>query len=70
MSVPSQEHIDPVTKIGREADAILRDLRSLRDQIVMAWREKGVVLLPDEQADLRAEIQQTCKFLTDLTQNS
>jgi hypothetical protein len=71
MSSSGQEHaIDPVAQSGREADAILINLRDLRDQIVTAWREKGVVLLPEEQAELRAEIKQTCQFLTDLTQGS
>ena len=59
---------DPVTRSGHEAQAILKNLRSLRDQIVTAWREKGVALIPEEQAELRAEIKQTCQFLTDLTQ--
>ena len=68
MSETSKERMDHVAKSGREAEAILNNLRALRDQIVTAWREKSVVLVPDEQAELRAEIKQTCQFLTDLTQ--
>lgn len=46
---------------------ILENLRSLRDQIVTAWRERGVMLSDEEQRQLHAEIKQTCEFLTDLT---
>ena len=50
-----------------EAGAILANLRSLRDQVVTAWRERAVILTSEEQAELQAEIRQTCDFLTDLT---
>jgi hypothetical protein len=70
MSGLNHDYIDPVAKSGREAEAILNNLRALRDQIVTAWREKGVVLIPEERAELRDEIKQTCQFLTDLTQYS
>ena len=52
-----------------EAEAILQNLRTLRDQIVIAWNERAVVLSRDEQAELHAEIKQTCEFLTDLTRH-
>lgn len=52
-----------------EAEAILQNLRCLRDQIVIAWRERAVVLSREEQAELHAEIKQTCEFLTDLTRH-
>ena len=50
-----------------EAEAILQNLRSLRDQIVTAWHERGVILDAEERVALRDEIKQTCDFLTDLT---
>ena len=52
-----------------EAQSILLNLRALRDQIVTAWRERGVVLSREEQALLNAEIQQTCESLTILTRH-
>jgi hypothetical protein len=52
-----------------EAEEILTNLRLLRDQIVTAWSERGVVLSRDEQVALHAEIKQTCEFLTDLTRH-
>ena len=59
-----------VVSIGaQEAEDILTNLRALRDQIVIAWNERGVVLSRDEQAALHAEIKQTCEFLTDLTRH-
>lgn len=50
-----------------EADEIRRNLSALCEQIITAWRERGVLLSREEQADLHAEIKQTCEFLTDLT---
>ena len=50
-----------------EAEAILQNLRDLREQIVIAWQERAVVLSSEEQAELHAEIRQTCEFLTELT---
>ena len=59
-----------VVSIGSlEAEEILTNLRALRDQIVTAWNERGVVLSREEQAVLHAEIKQTCEFLTDLTRH-
>ncbi|WP_205481740.1 hypothetical protein [Sphingomonas arenae] len=52
-----------------EADAILSNLRALRDQIVTAWRERAVVLSREEQVRLHAEVKQTCEFLTQLTRS-
>ena len=52
-----------------EADSIVENLRALRDQIVTAWSERGVVLSREEQAALHSEIQQTCEFLTNLTRH-
>ena len=50
-----------------EADEILINVRLLRDQIITAWNERGVVLSREEQAQLHAEIKQTCELLMDLT---
>ena len=52
-----------------EAEVILSDLRILRDKVVTAWCERGVVLSKEEQADLHAEIKRTCELLTDLTRH-
>ena len=60
-----------VVSIGSiEANDILSNLRSLREQIVTAWSERGVVLSREEQAALQAEIKDTCEFLTQLTRNA
>lgn len=59
-----------VVSIGAsEVEVILNNLRSLRDQIVTAWQERGVLLSREEQGQLHAEITQTCEFLTDLTRH-
>ena len=69
MSGTEQERCDDnVVNIGSsEADAILQNVRSLRDAIVTAWRERAVVLSSDEREMLHNEITQTCSFLSDLT---
>ncbi len=68
MSPPQDHSTDNVVNIRpSEAEAILRNLCCLRDQIITAWRERGVMLSPEERADLHAEIQQTCEFLTNVT---
>ena len=71
MSGSEQEQsADNVVSIGSaEADSILENLRALRDQIVTAWSERGVVLSREEQVALHREIQQTCEFLTNLTRH-
>ena len=53
-----------------EAQNILSDLHALRNRIVVAWQERGVMLTPEEQQMLRDEIKATCTFLTDLTVSS
>lgn len=52
-----------------EADSILLNMRALRDQIVIAWRERGVMLTSEERHELHREIKQTCEFLGGLTRN-
>ena len=70
MSGSEKEQPCTVVSIGSaEADSILLNLRALRDQIVTAWSERGVVLSREEQSMLHAEIQQTCEFLTILTRH-
>ena len=66
-----QPNSSNVVSIGsNEAEDILTNLRALRDQIVTAWSERGIVLGREEQAALHAEIKQTCEFLTALTQRA
>lgn len=61
---------DNIVSIGNEeAESILSNLRALRDQIVIAWNERAVILSRDERAALHREIKGTCEFLTDLTRN-
>lgn len=71
MSSSQQDQSDNVVNIGsQEAEDILSNLRALRDQIVTAWNERGVVLSREEQATLHDEIKQTCELLTDLTRHA
>ena len=58
------------TASSSDAEEILSNLRALREQIVTAWSERGVVLSRPEQAALHAEIKETCEFLTALTQHA
>jgi len=51
-----------------EGERILGELRRLRDAIVIAWEERGVMLSRDERRELREEIQETCDLLTKLTE--
>lgn len=56
-----------VVSIGSmEAEEIRTNLRALRNQIIAAWGERGVILSREEQAILHAEIKQTCELLMDL----
>jgi hypothetical protein len=50
-----------------EGDLILSDLRRLRDLIITAWEERGVILSRDERYDLQREIKETCELLMELT---
>jgi hypothetical protein len=43
------------------------DLLTLRNSVTLAWQERGVMLTPEEQKELRAEIAELCQFLRDLT---
>lgn len=70
MSGPQDQNSSNVVNIRpSEADIILNDLRALRDRVVTAWCERGVILTGEEQAELHAEISRTCELLTDLTRH-
>jgi hypothetical protein len=43
------------------------DLHALRLSVTAAWQERGVMLTPEEQNALRAEIADLCRYLADLT---
>ena len=71
MSGSQEDQSNNVVSItANEAGDILLNLRALRDQIVTAWNERGVVLSREEQVLLHAEIKQTCEFLTALTRHA
>jgi uncharacterized protein YukE len=67
----SHEHaMSSVVSIGpSEADSILQNLRVLREQIVVAWAERAVVLSREEQDLLHLEVKETCEFLSHLTRS-
>jgi hypothetical protein len=46
---------------------LLTRVQTLREEIVTAWRDRGVTLTSYEQKRFHAEIMDTCKLLTDLT---
>lgn len=52
-----------------EAENVLFEIRALRQRILVAWQERGVLLSADERADLKAEIAYTCELLTVLTKS-
>jgi hypothetical protein len=49
------------------AHDIRADLLALRQSVTLAWQERGVMLTPEEQIELRAEIRDLCQYLKDLT---
>ena len=53
-----------------EGDRILSDLRKLRDTIIVAWEERGVILSREERYELQREIMETCELLTQLAGRS
>jgi hypothetical protein len=67
MSDTSQQPTNVVDIGVSEADRLLNNLRKLREELINAWFERGVMLTPDEQVRLRDEIRQTCALLSDLT---
>lgn len=66
----SSQHSNIVSSPSSESETVVRNIRALRDEIVIAWRERSVILSPEQQDELKAEIRQTCDFLTELTQHS
>jgi hypothetical protein len=60
-------HLNSKHDLTSEAEAGLTRIQMLRDEIVTAWRERGIMLTKSEQDRLHAEIVDTCKLLTDLT---
>ena len=72
LSLSDLRHLNSnaATTSSSDAEDILSNLRALREQIVTAWSERGVVLSRPEQAALHAEIKETCEFLTALTRHA
>ena len=52
---------------SQHAGDIRADLLALRRSVTLAWQERGVMLTPEEQKALQAEIRDLCEYLTDLT---
>jgi hypothetical protein len=48
------------------ADDLLDKIVELRARVVIAWRERAVMLTREEQHQLLAEIRLTCRLLGDL----
>jgi hypothetical protein len=49
------------------ADDLVVEISGLRTRLISAWRERAVMLTPEEQKRLRQEIKDTCALLTELT---
>jgi uncharacterized protein YukE len=60
-------HLNLEAEPASELQALLARVQMLRDEIINAWRDRGVTLTRSEQARLHAEITDTCKLLSDLT---
>lgn len=52
---------------NNHASDIRLDLAALRNSVTLAWQERGIMLTPDERKELRDEIQDLCRYLSDLT---
>jgi len=52
-----------------EAGRMLADLKALRRSIISAWQERGIMLTPEQQRELRDEIRETCELLMSLTRD-
>lgn len=61
-SPPHSNLGDDANSRSSEGQRILADLQTLRGKIVAAWQERGVVLTPEEQEELRDEIRVTAIF--------
>jgi hypothetical protein len=56
-----------VVDIRSDVESVRANIAALRTSVVVAWRERGVMLTRDEQKALRDEIAETCELLLDLT---
>lgn len=54
-------------ELTSDAEAILAKIGDLRDEVILAWGERGVVLSSYEQDRLHHEIVKTCDLLRNLT---
>lgn len=54
-------------ELSSEANALFAQISALREEIIVAWSERGVVLSRFEQERFHQEIATTCKLLADLT---
>jgi len=64
--MPDQDR-NNVYELGAfSADDLLGDIAELRARIIMAWRERAVMLTREEQQRLLEEIKETCRLLGDL----
>jgi hypothetical protein len=52
---------------NNHASDIRADLTALRKSVSLAWQERGVMLTPEERKELRDEIQDLRRYLSDLT---
>jgi hypothetical protein len=48
---------------------MLADLKALRRSIISPWQERGIMLTPEQQRELRDEIRETCELLMSLTRD-
>lgn len=72
MSVISRHQsfeVDLKSQPSSELEAVLARVRILRDELVIAWQERAVVLSKSEQGSLYQEIVGTCELLTNLTRS-
>lgn len=66
--MPHQEQSTNIYTLGAfDAEEMLRDLREHRERLILAWRERGVMLTREEQDRLREEITETCQLLSGLS---
>ena len=59
-----------IVDIRSDFHAVRMNIAALRESVVVAWRERGVMLTPEQQRILRDEIADTCQLLTALTKSS
>ncbi|HEV2569263.1 hypothetical protein [Sphingomonas sp.] len=64
--MPDQERKNVYQLDAFSADEMLGEITDLRERIIVAWRERAVMLTRDEQHRLLGEIKETCRLLGDL----